>query len=75
MIQAQVHEGRIEVQEPIPTSWEGQTIKIMPLTPDDPLPDEAASGSAVGSLGPEWSEVPRWASAGATPGSCAGRRS
>lgn len=52
MIQAQVLEGRIEVQEPIPTSWEGQTVKIMPLTPDDPLPDLEARLAALHRLGP-----------------------
>jgi len=52
MIQAQVHEGRIEVQEPIPASWEGQTVKIVPLTPDDPLPDLEERLAALHRLGP-----------------------
>ena len=39
MIRAQIHEGRVEVQDPIPASWEGQAVHIVPLTPDDPLLD------------------------------------
>lgn len=39
MIQARIHHGRIEVQDPIPASWEGQLVKILPLTPEDALPD------------------------------------
>lgn len=52
MIRAQIHEGRIEVQEPIPASWEGQTVNIVPLTPDDPLPDLEARLAALHRLGP-----------------------
>lgn len=33
MIRALVQHGRIEVQEPIPAEWEGQLVKILPLTP------------------------------------------
>lgn len=39
MIRARVRQGRVEPQEPIPEEWEGQSVKIVPLTPDDPLPD------------------------------------
>jgi hypothetical protein len=39
MIQARIHQGRLEVQQPIPEEWEGQLVKILPMTPDDPLPD------------------------------------
>ena len=52
MIQALIHEGRIEVQEPIPASWEGQTVHIMPLTPDDPLPDLEERLRALHRMGP-----------------------
>ena len=39
MIHALVHNGQVEVQEPIPDSWEGQFVKIIPLTPDEPFPN------------------------------------
>ncbi|HEV3144337.1 MAG TPA: hypothetical protein VGZ47_10660 [Gemmataceae bacterium] len=39
MILARIHNGRVEAQDPIPQDWEGHMVKIMPLTPDDPLPD------------------------------------
>ena len=39
MIRARVHLGRVEIQEPIPEEWEGQFVKILPMTPDDPQPD------------------------------------
>jgi hypothetical protein len=38
VIQARIHQGCIEVQDPIPEGWEGQLVKILPMTPDDPLP-------------------------------------
>ncbi|MCU0983158.1 MAG: hypothetical protein MUF25_28695 [Pirellulaceae bacterium] len=48
MIQALIHEGRVEVQEPIPASWEG----IVPLTPDDPLPALEERLAALHRMGP-----------------------
>jgi hypothetical protein len=36
MIRARVHEGRVEPEDPIPEEWEGQSVKIIPMTPDDP---------------------------------------
>jgi len=55
MIQARIHEGRVEVQEPIPEAWEGQLVKIVPLTPEDPLPDLEERLVALHALGPiEW---------------------
>ena len=39
MIQALIHNGQIEVQSPIPEAWEGQLVKIVPLMPDDSIPD------------------------------------
>ena len=39
MIRGRVRQGRVEVDEAIPASWEGQEVKIIPLTPDDALPD------------------------------------
>ena len=52
MIQARIHEGRIEAQEPIPEEWEGQLVGIVPLTPDDPMPNLDARLAALHALGP-----------------------
>ena len=52
MIQALIHEGRVELQEPIPASWEGQTVHIVPLIPDDPLPDLEERLTALHRMGP-----------------------
>ena len=55
MIQARSHDGRVEVQEPIPEEWEGQLVKIMPLTPEDALPDLDERLAVFHALGPmEW---------------------
>jgi hypothetical protein len=53
MVQARIHLGQVEVQDPIPSSWEGQLIKLVPLSPDDPLPDlerRLADLHALGSM-------------------------
>ena len=47
MIRARVHKGRVEIQDPIPEEWEGQSVKILPLTPDDPLPDFRSHNRSV----------------------------
>jgi hypothetical protein len=52
MIQARIRDGRIEVQDPIPQEWEGQLVKILPLTPDDPIPDLEERLAALTALGP-----------------------
>jgi hypothetical protein len=52
MIQARINHGRVEVQDPIPEEWEGQLVKITPLTPDDPQPDLEERLSALAALGP-----------------------
>lgn len=52
MIQARIHEGRIEVQEPIPQSWEGRQVRIVPSTPDDRSPDLEENLAALHALGP-----------------------
>ncbi len=52
MILARVQQGRVEIQEPIPEEWEGQTVKILPLTPDDPHPDLEEHLAALKALGP-----------------------
>jgi hypothetical protein len=52
MIRAWVHEGQIEPQDPIPEEWEGQSVKIVPLTPDDPQPDLEERLARLKALGP-----------------------
>jgi hypothetical protein len=52
MIRARVRQGRVELQDPIPPEWEGQTVKILPLTPDDPQPDLEERLAALQALGP-----------------------
>jgi hypothetical protein len=52
MLRARIHQGRVEVQGPIPKEWEGQPVKILPLTPEDPLPDLEERLAALAALGP-----------------------
>ena len=52
MIHGRIHQGRIELQSPIPGSWEGQFVKILPLTPDDPLPDLESRLTELHEMGP-----------------------
>ncbi len=52
MIQARIHQGRVEIQEPIPEEWEGQLVKIVPMTPDDPLPDLEDRLAELHAMGP-----------------------
>jgi hypothetical protein len=52
MIQARIRQGCVEVQEPIPQEWEGQLVKIVPMTPDDPLPDLEERLAALHAMGP-----------------------
>ncbi len=52
MIQARIHNGRVEPQERIPGEWEGRVVKIVPLTPDDPLPDLEQWLAEMHALGP-----------------------
>ena len=52
MIRARIHQGRVEPQESLPDGWEGQTVKIVPLTPDDPIPDLEMRLAALHALGP-----------------------
>jgi hypothetical protein len=42
----------VEAQDPIPREWKGQLVKIMPLTPDDPLPDLEEWLATLHALGP-----------------------
>lgn len=52
MIRARVLDGRLEAQDPIPAEWEGQMFKLVPLTPDDPLPNLEEDLAAFEKLGP-----------------------
>jgi len=52
MIRARIYQGCVEVQEPIPEEWEGQLVKILPMTPDDPLPDLEERLAALHAMGP-----------------------
>ena len=52
MIRARVHQGRIESQDPTPEEWEGQSVKIEPMTPDDPQPELEERLAALRALGP-----------------------
>jgi hypothetical protein len=52
MIRAQIRQGRVEKQDPIPEEWEGQSVNIVPSTPDDPLPDLEEHLAALEALGP-----------------------
>jgi hypothetical protein len=52
MIQARIQHGRVETTEPIPSEWEGQLVKISPLTPDDPLADLEERLAALHAMGP-----------------------
>ena len=52
MVHAIIQHGRVEVQGPIPSDWEGQTVKIVPLTPDDPLPDLDVRITQLHAMGP-----------------------
>jgi hypothetical protein len=52
MLHARIHHGRVEVQDSIPKEWEGQSVKILPLTPDDPAPDLEERLVALEALGP-----------------------
>lgn len=55
MVQARIHQGRVEAQDPIPAEWEGQLVTLVPQTPDDALPDLDAPLAALHALGPmEW---------------------
>jgi hypothetical protein len=57
MLQARIHQGRVEVQGSIPKEWEGQLVKILPFTPDDPLPDLEERLAVLAALGPTEFEV------------------
>jgi len=51
-LHALIRHGRVESQDPIPREWEGQHVKIVPLTPDDPIPDLEGRLAVLQALGP-----------------------
>jgi hypothetical protein len=51
VIRARIQQGRVEVQDPIPEEWEGQLVQLVPLTPEDPLPDLEEWPAALHALG------------------------
>jgi hypothetical protein len=52
MIQARIHHGQVEISDSIPDSWEGQWVRIEPLTPDDPSPGIEDHLSRLHAMGP-----------------------
>lgn len=52
MVLARISQGQVEVQDPIPTAWEGRIVKLVPLTPDDPLSDLDERLAALHKMGP-----------------------
>jgi hypothetical protein len=52
MFFATVCKGKLKLDEPIPKSWEGTTVRILPLSPDDPIPDLEQRLEAFHKLGP-----------------------
>jgi hypothetical protein len=52
MIRARIQQGCVKVQDPIPEEWEGQLVKILPMTPDDPLPTLEEQLAALHAMGP-----------------------
>jgi len=52
MVRARIRRGRVEVQDPIPRAWDGQTVKLILLTPEDALPDLPERLTALHALGP-----------------------
>ena len=52
MIRARVCHGHVELQDPIPAEWEGQSVKIIPMTPDDEQLDLEECLAALQALGP-----------------------
>ena len=52
MVQARIHLGRVELQDPIPAAWDGQIVKLVPLTPEDPNSDLEPRLAELHALGP-----------------------
>ena len=51
MLTAKIHEGRIEPEQPIPDIWEGLTVQVLPLLPDELADDLEQRLTALHNLG------------------------
>ncbi len=51
-LRARISQGNVEIQDPIPREWEGLQVKIVPLTPDEPLADLEERLTFLQALGP-----------------------
>jgi redox-regulated HSP33 family molecular chaperone len=51
MLTAKIRDGRIETDEPIPDLWEGLTVQILPLAPDEIAEDFEQRLKALHELG------------------------
>ena len=51
MLTAKIHEGRIEPEQPIPDVWEGLTVQVLPLLPDELADDLEQRLTALHDLG------------------------
>ncbi len=52
MIQARIQHGVVELNQPIPSEWEGQWVTITPADCDPPLEDLESHLAALDALGP-----------------------
>ncbi len=51
MLTAKIHEGRIEPEQPIPDVWEGLTVQVLPLPPEELADDLEQRLAAFHALG------------------------
>lgn len=51
MLTAKIHEGRIEPEQPIPDMWEGLTVQVLPLLPEELADDLEQRLTALHELG------------------------
>ena len=51
MLTATIYEGRIEPEQPIPDMWEGLTVQVLPLLPDELADDLEQRLTALHNLG------------------------
>jgi hypothetical protein len=52
MVRARINRGRVEAHDPIPPAWDGQMVKLIPLTPEDPVPELDQRIAALHAMGP-----------------------
>ena len=51
MLTSKIHEGRIEPEQPIPDVWEGLTVQVLPLLPEELADDLEQRLTALHDLG------------------------